>query len=298
MLDLANRSQVSVPELDAHVCPGEGCGICGCVSERRTPSFVIEGYRIAPDYSLGGHEHSAPGLAVVLDGTFGVATDRETFRVGAGQAIVLPAGVVHWERSVAGARCLLVKLRTEALDGLERAAAETCILHSSELEAGGGRLARELDLADSDPLALDALAMELFLELQGLLDLPMLRSGRPRWVGRVATILAEEWRSPLSMADLSNRVGVSPCHLARSFRKVTGCTVGDFRRRHRLRAAARLLRRSDLSLVDIAYEVGFADQSHMTRQFRHFLGTTPARLRNRLDSLRDPSAGEEPLFGS
>jgi transcriptional regulator GlxA family with amidase domain len=40
-----------------------------------------------------------------------------------------------------------------------------------------------------------------------------------------------------------------------------------------------MLTHSDLSLSDIAYAVGFADQSHLSRHFRQTLGITPGRFR-------------------
>ena len=42
---------------------------------------------------------------------------------------------------------------------------------------------------------------------------------------------------------------------------------------------ARALMRSSFSIADAAYESGFADQSHMTRQFKRTYGLSPGRWR-------------------
>jgi AraC-like DNA-binding protein len=40
-----------------------------------------------------------------------------------------------------------------------------------------------------------------------------------------------------------------------------------------------LLAATDLSLAEIAFAVGFSDQSHLTRHFRHMIGMTPGEFR-------------------
>jgi len=47
----------------------------------------------------------------------------------------------------------------------------------------------------------------------------------------------------------------------------------------RIQEAQRLLEQSDLACTEIAYEVGFGDQSYFTKQFRQITGTTPAKHR-------------------
>ncbi|MFI5226445.1 MAG: helix-turn-helix domain-containing protein [Candidatus Limnocylindrales bacterium] len=37
-------------------------------------------------------------------------------------------------------------------------------------------------------------------------------------------------------------------------------------------------------LADVAAEVGFCDQAHLTRRFRRFLGTTPGRFRDAISA--------------
>jgi transcriptional regulator GlxA family with amidase domain len=49
--------------------------------------------------------------------------------------------------------------------------------------------------------------------------------------------------------------------------------------RLRIERAMRLLRETHDAVADIAYACGFANQEHMTRLFRQYLGTTPAAWR-------------------
>jgi AraC family transcriptional regulator len=83
---------------------------------------------------------------------------------------------------------------------------------------------------------------------------------------------------PASVTALAREAGVHPVHLARTFRRRHGMTMGTFALDRRLDRARRLLA-SPMALVDIAAELGFADQSHFTRMFRRRAGVTPGKAR-------------------
>jgi AraC-like DNA-binding protein len=80
------------------------------------------------------------------------------------------------------------------------------------------------------------------------------------------------------ISQLAAEIGVSRYQLIRAFKEVYGLTPEDFRRQARVERARSLLR-SNRKLVDIAVEAGFADQSHMTREFRRLVGPSPAAYR-------------------
>ncbi|HBS30041.1 MAG TPA: hypothetical protein DEB06_11490 [Phycisphaerales bacterium] len=81
------------------------------------------------------------------------------------------------------------------------------------------------------------------------------------------------------LADIAIGIGVDRCHLARSFRRSRGCTIGEAARLLRLRRAFAELVESDLPLSAVAVRAGFADQSHFGRVFRARFGTTPGAVR-------------------
>jgi transcriptional regulator GlxA family with amidase domain len=64
------------------------------------------------------------------------------------------------------------------------------------------------------------------------------------------------------------------------FRRALGEPLAGYLRRIRVEAAANLIATTDLSISDVAAEVGFADQSHLTRWFGRYQGTTPGRYRS------------------
>ena len=85
--------------------------------------------------------------------------------------------------------------------------------------------------------------------------------------------------SKLKWDDIAAEVKMDPFALARRFKLSTGLTVRQYVIRSRLRHATSLLRHSHLGLSEIALQVGFSCQSHMTTLFRKHLGTTPGAFR-------------------
>lgn len=98
----------------------------------------------------------------------------------------------------------------------------------------------------------------------------------------VAEFVEANLAGPVSLAELAAVAGLSPFHFTRAFRRAFDCPPHIFLTQRRLARAVQLLRRDDVPLKAVAVECGFADQSHMTRLFRRFLGSTPAEMRRRL----------------
>lgn len=79
---------------------------------------------------------------------------------------------------------------------------------------------------------------------------------------------------------LAHGAGCSHRHLVAQFREQVGATPKTAARVLRYARAARLLARGDLPPGHVAAVCGYADQSHLTREFARFAGTTPASLRS------------------
>jgi AraC-like DNA-binding protein len=84
------------------------------------------------------------------------------------------------------------------------------------------------------------------------------------------------------LPELARDLAVSPHHLSRVFRAVTGETVSRHRMRLRARGALERLARGEASLARLAADLGFADQSHLCRVVRQETGELPSALRRQL----------------
>lgn len=94
----------------------------------------------------------------------------------------------------------------------------------------------------------------------------------------VAREMRERAEDVEGLGALAERSGASRFQLIRAFKQAYGLTPEDFRRQLRV-ARARALLGGRLGLADVASAAGFADQSHMTREFGRLLGCTPGTYR-------------------
>lgn len=91
---------------------------------------------------------------------------------------------------------------------------------------------------------------------------------------RVREYISANFRRDISIDDLSSAVGLTRFHLMRSFRTVYGLPPHSYVNQLRLIEAKRRLRHG-VPPAEVATEVGFYDQSHLTRMFKRAYDLTP-----------------------
>jgi AraC-like DNA-binding protein len=108
---------------------------------------------------------------------------------------------------------------------------------------------------------------------------------RPKATRGLATIVAQQMREQGpevdSIGEIGAQRGISRFQLIRAFKQAFGLTPEDFRRQLRVERARALLA-GPRRLSEIALCAGFADQSHMTREFRRLVGLSPGYYRRAL----------------
>jgi signal transduction histidine kinase/ligand-binding sensor domain-containing protein/DNA-binding response OmpR family regulator len=96
-------------------------------------------------------------------------------------------------------------------------------------------------------------------------------------VRKVIAIVEENISNPdFSVDALSKEVGMSRIHLYRKLNSISGKTPVEFIRSIRMERAARLLEQSQLTVSEIAYQVGFNNPKYFTKQFREEFGELPS----------------------
>ena len=80
----------------------------------------------------------------------------------------------------------------------------------------------------------------------------------------------------ISLEELSTQVGLSPFYFSRIFTRQMGLPPHAYRKQLRILKAKQLLL-NKLPIAQVAQETGFADQSHLTRQFKQIVGVTPGQ---------------------
>jgi AraC family transcriptional regulator len=95
------------------------------------------------------------------------------------------------------------------------------------------------------------------------------------WVDKMEQILRSNWDQHLSLKDLATSLNMHPVTVSRQFHKYYHCTLGEYVRKLKIEKALSLIKTSTQSLTGIAFECGFADQSHFTRTFKRLTGFLP-----------------------
>lgn len=243
-------------------------------------AFIVSRTEHRPQFSIGPHMHERASVNIVLGGVYRETFRRETASFGPDTFLGKPAGEVHSnDFGPTGARCLLIETADERMidsfsDLLRQpvaCSARPSVAHSAAVSA---------ELGSRDPLtALSVESRIVQLLVVQSRDARRIYRSESGWMKRTLELLHCDPPCTLSLSQLAVAAGVHPVHLARTFKRTQGVTVGAYARRLRIDRAIALLGTSHGRLSEIAAEAGFYDQSHMGRLVKRATGRTPAELR-------------------
>ncbi len=91
---------------------------------------------------------------------------------------------------------------------------------------------------------------------------------------------------PPRLAELAERAALSPHHLHRVFKALTGLTPRDYAAAQRAKRVRAQLARPDTTVTDAIYQAGYGSNSRFYEQSDALLGMTPTRFRQRGAQMR------------
>lgn len=100
-----------------------------------------------------------------------------------------------------------------------------------------------------------------------------------RRMNAAVNYISQHFKGPIEVAALAKVAGLSVSQFERRFRQVFGLTPSRFLIRYRLTRASQRLVRSDMTISEVAQEVGFYDHSHFSREFQKIFGMSPGKYR-------------------
>ena len=118
---------------------------------------------------------------------------------------------------------------------------------------------------------------EIFTRIENVL----MRSQRMGGEGQRLVFLAmayihEHYRNPISRADIAGNLNVNEQYLSRCFNKELGIGPMNYLSRYRIEQAKKLLSVGNMSITQVALEVGLSSQSYFSRIFQQETGITPS----------------------
>ncbi|MEV4285121.1 AraC family transcriptional regulator [Nonomuraea bangladeshensis] len=233
------------------------------------------------------HVHDGYAIGVILGGVEEFDYRGTTHRAGAGELVLVNPESVHTGQAGTpeGWSYRMLYPSIEALTGI---AAELRAPYATPHfprqvvrdEAVAALLARAHQAAErGDALAASTLSRTMFARLLTRHAAP--RPVRPlspaggRAVREALELLHESLVDPPALEELAAAVGARPFGLLRAFKEATGLPPHAYLTSLRVRTARRLLE-DGVRPAQVAAEVGFTDQAHLTRHFRRIVGVPPA----------------------
>jgi AraC-like DNA-binding protein len=200
------------------------------------------------------HRHAEGYATVVLAGSFEEASFAGRFVAGPGDVLLHGAFDCHanWITSRRSLSILRLPWFDNSLEGRFRIQNPDALVR----------------LAERDPI-------NAVRQLQA--DLIQTRSAERHWTERLAQALRVQTSIRLETWADSERL--APETVSRGFRRAFGVAPKVFRIESRARRAWNLLRHSSLPLTDIAHQLGFADQAHLSRTIGTLTGAPPSYWR-------------------
>lgn len=235
-----------------------------------------------------------PVLCLILQGRKQLSLGHETLSFGPGECLLVTHDLPVSSRITrAPYRALVFEIDRDTIGKLsyevaaatshgERVrAAETERADAALLDALGRYLA--LGDAPADAKVLGPLVRTeihyrlLTAPFGGMLRSLVRHDSNASAIARAIGHLRDDLRSPLVVADLARRVGMSPSSFHKHFKAITSTTPLQYQKELRLLEARHLLSAGGASVTRAAYDVGYASPSQFSREYVRKFGLPPSR---------------------
>ncbi len=225
------------------------------------------------------HYHSNPHFSHILSGGSREIRPGSTQEQGAGAGLYYYPGIAHQNVDYRpGTRIFNIELEPGFFSQYGSVPpGESLMLgnHRPINTNGLLKILKEHYLCDSESgMAIEQLCLSL---VQGEAPAEKLY---PEWTEKIRAVLNDQWDVPLTLPQLAEQLSLHPVTISRYFSRYFTCTLGEYRRRVKVERALPMVREGRLSLTEIAYSCGFADQAHFTRTFQHITGLLPKQYKN------------------
>ncbi len=101
-------------------------------------------------------------------------------------------------------------------------------------------------------------------------------------ISSIIRFVDKNYADNIKLNDAAKYAYVNPSHLSRVFNKEMNCNFRTYLNHIRIDKAKSLMEKSDLSLVEIANQVGFTDQSYFNKVFKQMTHLTPHQYKKNI----------------
>jgi len=245
-------------------------------------SFILSEVIYERPVKIPEHTHKLASYTLILDGKYSENLAGRIYHHSAGAVIWHCAGIAHSDYiSENGCRFFTIEIQPSFLDKLNRCPTSPDYFseRSGMLVWNAKKLYQEIN---NWQIGSDQVVEGIVLQMLGVSMRKQTEEKQPPlWLKQVINRLNEEFTENVRVEALASEVGIHPVHLASVFRQFYHENISEYVQKLRINYAEKLLLSDKTPICEIAYMSGFTDQSHFTRMFKRYVGTTPAMFRNR-----------------
>lgn len=269
-----------------------------------TPNYFIEHVK-RPNTYLMAHRHAHEDYEIyyIIDGDRNFFVEDRVYRLTKGNLLIIPPGLLH--RSLEGQQLfherIIVELKinhfssffnndfivlAKKLLGHYVAIYRLSLTESRQLEQFFHKFTRAYN-HDSLELAVNIFFLEL-LQLIGRLELPVNKetmlhpSLLHKRISDIVSYVNNHYYEDIHMDAIATTHFISPEHLSRSFKKVTGFGFNEYLNNLRLEKSKNLLKNTKRPIAAIAKDVGYQSHTHYGRLFKDKYHMTPSAYRQKV----------------
>ena len=104
-------------------------------------------------------------------------------------------------------------------------------------------------------------------------------SKNPVLIQKCISYINEHYNEDINLEKVANIVHLNPSYFSSVFKKEVGVSFSNYLNKIRIEQSKLLLKNTDSSIVEIAMEVGFEDQSYFSKVFKNLTKMTPKQYR-------------------
>lgn len=284
-------------ELKAHGNVGFPCAVYHCV-----------------DHSFPWHWHDEIEMIYINKGSLTVAAADRRYRLNAGDAVMINAGVPHAlfghgaERYDENDIVFHPRLLYGSTDSVLWERYFSRFLHEARLpgmalyaahpwqRTAAEDVKRACDLCYAMPPAYEFAVREALTRVcmaiwtHADIEADTAAKSVPTATDKAKQMmryLNDHYQQPITLGDIAAAAYLSPRECQRVFQACLGITPMRYLMQLRLAKAAELLRTQDVGITEICYQCGFQNSSYFAKKFHQRYGRTPREYRACQDELRE-----------
>lgn len=230
------------------------------------------------DFSFPPHLHDSFELVVVTEGKMNIIVDSIEYCVEAGNAILIFPNQLHELITTEHSSHFLCIFSPT----LVRAFSKMClgkVPSQNVFQPDGFYIRRLMDINcanEIDTIEIKGILYSLCAEFNKSAEYTDQSTSKDGLLAKIFKFVEENYRGECTLNALSTSISYNYVYLSRFFKQCTKITFIDYVNRYRIDEACYLLKNSDNSVLQIAYECGFDSLRSFNRNFKKIMNLTPS----------------------